>query len=82
MASTIKIRDFYNRVIGTIEEDSQGNKYMCPKDFTYSKFVNRMRQFGRNMSKLDRPILQTLKWALIIGAGALVIFLLKHFGII
>lgn len=62
--------------------DSKNEKYLCPKDFTYSKFVNRMRQFGRNMSKLDKPILQSIKWIFIIGLGALAIFLLKHFGII
>lgn len=62
--------------------DSQNNKYLVPKDFSYSNFVNRLRQFGRNISKLDKPILQTIKWALIasvIGGG---IFILKRLNII
>lgn len=62
--------------------DSKGEVYKVPKDFSYSNFVNKMRQFGRNISKLDRPILQTMKWILIISGIGLGIFLLKYFGII
>ena len=62
--------------------DGKGEKYKVPKDFSYSDFVNRFRQLGRNLSKLDKPILQTIKWAIIIGVGRGIIFLLKRFGII
>lgn len=62
--------------------DSEGKEYLVPKDFSFSPAVNKIRQFGRNISKLDRPLLQTIKWVLIGGAVALVIFLLKKFGII
>lgn len=62
--------------------DGKGEKYKVPKDFSYSDFVNRFRQLGRNLSKLDKPILQTIKWAIIIGVGTGIIFLLKRFGII
>lgn len=61
--------------------DSQGNEYLVPKDFSYSNFVNRLRQFGRNLSKLDKPILQTIKWVLIAGVIAGGIFLLKRLNI-
>lgn len=62
--------------------DSKGNVYKVPKDFSYSNTINKIRQFGRNVSKLDRPILQTIKWVAIIGIGSLAIFLLKRFGIL
>jgi hypothetical protein len=62
--------------------DGKGEKYFVPKDFSYSDFVNRFRQLGRNLSKLDKPILQTIKWALIIGAGIGIVFLLKRLGIL
>ena len=62
--------------------DSEGEEYQVPKDFSYSVIVNRFRQFGRNISKLDRPLLQTIKWALIIGVVVGGIFLLKRFGIL
>jgi hypothetical protein len=62
--------------------DGKGEKYSVPKDFSYSDFVNRFRQLGRNLSKLDKPILQTIKWALIIGAGIGIVFLLKRLGIL
>lgn len=62
--------------------DGKGEKYKVPKDFSYSDFVNRFRQLGRNLSKLDKPILQTIKWAIILGVGIGIIFLLKRFGII
>lgn len=62
--------------------DSKGEIYKVPKDFSYSNSVNRIRQFGRNISKLDKPILQTIKWIAIIGIGALGLFLLKKFGIL
>lgn len=62
--------------------DSKGNVYKVPKDFSYSNVVNKIRQFGRNISKLDRPILQGIKWIAIVGIGALALFLLKHFGIL
>lgn len=62
--------------------DKDGNEYLVPKDFSYSTFVNKMRQFGRNVSKLDKPILQSIKWLFIIGLGALAIFILKQLGIL
>lgn len=62
--------------------DSEGEEYQVPKDFSYSVIVNRFRQFGRNISKLDRPLLQTIKWALIIGVVVGGVFLLKRFGIL
>lgn len=62
--------------------DSEGEEYQVPKDFSYSVIVNMFRQFGRNISKLDRPLLQTIKWALIIGVVVGGVFLLKRFGIL
>ena len=62
--------------------DSKGEVYKVPKDFSYSNGINRIRQIGRNISKLDKPILQTIKWIAIIGIGGLAIFLLKRFGIL
>lgn len=62
--------------------DSKGNVYKAPKDFSYSNGINKIRQFGRNLSKLDRPILQTMKWALIIGAVVGGYFVLKGLGIV
>lgn len=62
--------------------DGDGNEYKVPKDFSYSNFVNKFRQFGRNMSKLDKPLLQTIKWVLIAGVVVLGIFILKWTGII
>ena len=62
--------------------DGKGNTYKVPKDFSYSNLVNRVRQFGRNLSKLDKPILQTIKWIFIIGGIGIAIFLLKYFNII
>lgn len=62
--------------------DSKGVEFLVPKDFSFSKIVNVMRQFGRNVSKLDKPILQTLKWFLIIGVGVSAILILKNLGII
>lgn len=62
--------------------DDKGEPYQVPKDFSYSKGVNKVRQFGRNISKLDRPILQTIKWVLIIGAGIGAFFILKGLGVL
>lgn len=62
--------------------DEKGEPYQAPKDFSYSKAVNKVRQFGRNVSKLDRPILQTIKWVLIIGAGIGAFFILKNLGVL
>lgn len=62
--------------------DSKGVTYKVPKDFSYSNGINRIRQFGRNISKLDKPIVQTIKWVAIIGCAVLVVFLLKRFGIL
>lgn len=62
--------------------DGDGKEYKVPKDFSYSNFVNKFRQFGRNVSKLDKPLLQTIKWVLIIGGIVLGIFILKWTGII
>ena len=63
-------------------EDSDGKKYKIPEDFSFSVIVNRIRQLGRNLSKLDRPVLQTIKWIFLIGIGSGIIFLLKKFNII
>ena len=65
-----------------ISIDSKGKEYKIPKDFSFSKTINKVRQFGRNISKLDKPILQTLKWFLIIGLGIIAILILKNFNII
>ena len=62
--------------------DDKGEPYQVPKDFSYSKGVNKVRQFGRNVSKLDRPILQTIKWVLIIGAIIGGFFILKGTGVL
>lgn len=62
--------------------DSKGVTYKVPKDFSYSNGINKIRQFGRNVSKLDKPIVQTIKWVAIIGCAVLGIFLLKRFGIL
>lgn len=62
--------------------DGDGKEYKVPKDFSYSNAVNKFRQFGRNVSKLDKPLLQTIKWVLIIGGIVLGIFILKWTGII
>lgn len=62
--------------------DSKGVTYKVPKDFSYSNRINRIRQFGRNISKLDKPIVQTIKWVAIIGCAVLGVFLLKRFGIL
>lgn len=74
----------YNQSESNLVKYKDGNdkEYLAPRDFSYSPFVNKLRQFGRNVSKLDKPLLQTLKWGLIIGGGVLAIFLLKHFGIL
>ena len=63
-------------------QDGEGNEYKVPKDFSYSVVVNKIRQFGRNVSKLDKPILQTIKWFLILGIGIALIFILKGLGIL
>ena len=62
--------------------DDENKDYLAPKDFSFSKFVNIVRQLGRNLSKLDRPILQGLKWTITIGICLGVYFLLKKLGII
>lgn len=62
--------------------DSKGNVYDRPKDFCFSKVVNAVRKFGRDVSKLDKPILQTIKWLLIFGFIGLAIFLLKKYNIL
>lgn len=62
--------------------DEENKPYQVPKDFSYSEWINKVRQFGRNLSKLDRPILQTMKWFIIIGLGIGAYFLLKSLGII
>lgn len=38
MANVIKIRDFYNRIIGSVETDAKGNK--IARDF-YKRIVGR-----------------------------------------
>lgn len=62
--------------------DSEGVEYSVPKDFSYSKIVNGFRQFGRNVSKLDRPLLQTIKWIFIAGVIIGGFFILKALGIV
>ena len=56
--TTTKLKDFYGRVIGTIEEDSRGNKTI--KDFygrvqgKYDKNLNITKDFyGRVVGKGD-----------------------------
>lgn len=61
--------------------DSEGKEYLVPKDFSYSATVNKFRQFGRNISKLDRPLLQTIKWVLIAGVITAGVVILKSLGI-
>lgn len=51
-------------------------------DFSYSEIVNKVRQFTRNVSKLDTTVKKVLKWAVIIGAGVAIIAILKAFNII
>lgn len=72
----------YNQEHMTKAIDGDGNEYAVPKDFSYSKTVNEFRQFGRNVSKLDKPLLQTIKWVCIIGGIVLGVFILKWTGII
>lgn len=62
--------------------DGDGNEYVVPKDFSYSNAVNKFRQFGRNISKLDRPFLQTIKWIAILGGIVLGVLILKWTGVI
>ena len=62
--------------------DGKNETYQCPKDFSFSSFINKFRQFGRNISKLDRPILQTIKWGIVVGGIATLYFVLKYFNII
>ena len=66
----------------TVAYDSEGKQYNVPIDFSYSETVNKFREFGRNISKLDRPILQTIKWILIGGLLIAGFFILKKMGII
>lgn len=72
----------YNNDKTTKAYDSEGKEYLVPEDFSYSEIVNRFRQFGRNVSKLDKPLLQTIKWVLIISIGISAFFILKALGII
>lgn len=62
--------------------DGEGKEYDVPKDFSYSEMVNKFRQFGRNVSKLDKPVLQTIKWFLILGGLVAAFFVLRALGII
>ena len=62
--------------------DGKNQPYKAPKDFSYSPFVNKFRQLGRNISKLDKPMLQSIKWILILGAVVAGVFLLKKFNIL
>lgn len=63
-------------------EDGDGNKYSIPQDFSFSLFVNKIRQFGRNLSKLDKPVLQTIKAIFFVGIGIGVLYILKKFNIL
>lgn len=72
----------YDNKEHTIAYDGEGKQYNVPKDFSYSETVNRFRQFGRNVSKLDKPVLQTIKWVLILGGVVTAFCILKYFGII
>ena len=74
----------YNNAEGNLVEcfDGKNQTYKAPKDFSYSPFVNKFRQLGRNISKLDKPMLQTIKWILILGVIGVAIFLLKKFNIL
>lgn len=58
MTNKVEVRDFYGRLIGTIETDSQGNKTV--RDFygriqgKYDKFCDVTRDFyGRIVAKGD-----------------------------
>ena len=62
--------------------DGDGKQYQLPKDFSFSEHVNKIRQFGRNVSKLDKPLLQTIKWIFIAGTIILGVFILKWTGVI
>lgn len=62
-------------------KDSNGALYKIPKDFSFSPFVNRTRQFGRNISKLNKPLLLTLKWLFIVGGVIGGIYILKLLNI-
>lgn len=62
--------------------DGKGNAYKAPRDFSYSPTVNKFRQLGRNISKLDKPMIQTIKWIVIIALGVGGVFLLKKFNIL
>lgn len=62
--------------------DGEGKEYLVPKDFSFSNAVNRFRQFGRNISKLDKPLLQTIKWFFIVGIFILGVFVLKWTGVV
>ena len=68
-------------------EEKYGYLYDKDKDgglvkFSYSKVVNRIREFVRNVDRLDTGIKKLLKWAIIIGVAIVAITLLKRYGIL
>lgn len=65
-----------------VVKDGKNQGYNVPKDFSYSNIVNKFRKFGRDISKLDRPFLQTLKWIVILGLITLGYLILKKYGIL
>lgn len=63
---TTKLKDFYGRVIGTIEEDSKGNKII--KDF-----------YGRVQGKYDKNLNITKDfYGRVVGQGDLLTSLLSE----
>ena len=62
--------------------DENDEEYLAPKDFSFSLSVNLIRQFGRNISKLNKPILQFIKTTLTVGSVVLGYLLLKKLGVI
>lgn len=63
-------------------KDSEDNDYLAPKDFSFSLIVNLIRQLGRNISKLNKPILQFIKTTITLGSFILGYLLLKKLGVI
>lgn len=62
--------------------DENDEEYLAPKDFSFSLSVNLIRQFGRNISKLNKPILQFIKTTITVGSIVIGYLLLKKLGVI
>jgi len=68
-------------------EEKYGYLYDKDKDgklmkFSYSKVINKVREFVRNVDRLDTGIKKIFKWAIIVGFVLLTVVLLKKYGII